>query len=368
MKKILFLACCLLFSLVSQAQTEFRKLSLAEALTAAKTENKLVFIDIYTQWCGPCKLMLKDVFPQKEVGDYMNEHFIPIQIDAEKGEGIDIARRFQITGYPTYVILTADDEEVGRAMGSMLPGEFVDRMKLISNPDLTFDKVKARYEQGDRSLSVVKTYAALTHEWLQNGGVSSMEEYEAKVAEVNKMVQDYFAALPDNEKMSADNRFVFLQYTPGITAPAAQYLFSHRKDYGNEAEADSLLALYGKRQVYSYLQVKEEADAAGIKALKKWLGSVKGLDTTSYELALKAIDAAKQGQKQYIAASNACYDKADDELRTRLISAISYRYAKGNEAEKAEAINAIRQLMPRMSKNQIYTTLSALTRLEDKSL
>ncbi len=66
-------------ALVAPAQTEFRHVSFEEALAAAKKENKLVFVDFFTTWCGPCKMMSNKVFPQKEVGDFMNAKFIPPQ-------------------------------------------------------------------------------------------------------------------------------------------------------------------------------------------------------------------------------------------------------------------------------------------------
>lgn len=73
MKKQILTALAALLALPGLAQTNFRSITFDEALAAAKAENKMVFIDFYTDWCGPCKAMARDVFPQKAVGDYMNE-------------------------------------------------------------------------------------------------------------------------------------------------------------------------------------------------------------------------------------------------------------------------------------------------------
>ena len=95
------------------AQTNFRSISYAEALEAAKVENKLVFIDFYTEWCGPCKVMARDVFPQKKLGDFMNTHFVCIKLDAEK-EGKDAAEQYNIESYPTFVVIDAKGKELYR--------------------------------------------------------------------------------------------------------------------------------------------------------------------------------------------------------------------------------------------------------------
>ncbi|WP_455261180.1 thioredoxin family protein, partial [Prevotella jejuni] len=65
---------------------KFFKGTFNEALVKAKQENKILFVDFYAVWCVPCKKMAKTVFTQEEVGKYFNEHFISLQLDAEKGE------------------------------------------------------------------------------------------------------------------------------------------------------------------------------------------------------------------------------------------------------------------------------------------
>lgn len=68
------------------AQTNFRSIDFNEAVKQSQAENKLVFIDFYTDWCGPCRKMSKEVFPQKQVGDYFNSQFVCIKLNAEKKE------------------------------------------------------------------------------------------------------------------------------------------------------------------------------------------------------------------------------------------------------------------------------------------
>lgn len=86
-KSIIFMCVCQCVALAGFAQgVEFRDISFAGALKAAKAENKTVFMDCYTSWCGPCKMMTNDIFPQEKVGKYMNENFVCVKYDMEKGK------------------------------------------------------------------------------------------------------------------------------------------------------------------------------------------------------------------------------------------------------------------------------------------
>ena len=90
MRKILILCLivCSLSRLEAQEQgVQFQELTFQEALNKAKAENKLVFVDCYTSWCGPCKYMLNNVFVLPEVGEFFNEHFVNVKYDMEQGEG-----------------------------------------------------------------------------------------------------------------------------------------------------------------------------------------------------------------------------------------------------------------------------------------
>ena len=76
-----------------------------EALSEAKKENKMLFVDCYTSWCGPCKMMATKVFTQDKVGEYFNARFVSIKIDMEKGEGPAMKDKFGVKAFPTFLFL-----------------------------------------------------------------------------------------------------------------------------------------------------------------------------------------------------------------------------------------------------------------------
>ena len=84
----------------------------AEAVAKAKAENKLIFIDFYTQWCGPCLNMAQTVFSLPTVGYYYNQTFINLKIDAEEGEGVTLAKKYGVRSYPTYAFIDPATEEI----------------------------------------------------------------------------------------------------------------------------------------------------------------------------------------------------------------------------------------------------------------
>ena len=93
MKKLFLLSMfCLLLVCCCNAQDgiKFENITYKEALAKAKKTNKLVFIDCYTKTCGPCKYMAKNIFPQKECGDFFNPRFVSIMKDVEEGDGVEI--------------------------------------------------------------------------------------------------------------------------------------------------------------------------------------------------------------------------------------------------------------------------------------
>jgi thioredoxin 1 len=92
-----------------QGGIDFKKLTLKKAMEQADEEGKLIFIDAYTSWCGPCKQLEKTTFKSEKVGEAFNEQFINIKIDIEKdADGPEIERKYKVKAYPTLLVIDSE--------------------------------------------------------------------------------------------------------------------------------------------------------------------------------------------------------------------------------------------------------------------
>lgn len=123
----------------------------ADALAKAKTEGKLVFMDAYTTWCGPCKMMSNQVFPDKSVGEFFNAKFVSVKMDMEKGEGTSLAQQYGVSVYPTLLFLDAEGKVLHRSAGFQSAPEFIALGQTALDPNRRLAGVEAKYAAGDRS-------------------------------------------------------------------------------------------------------------------------------------------------------------------------------------------------------------------------
>lgn len=218
---------CMLLQLPALAQegTRFRELTFDEALAAAKEEGKLVFVDCYTSWCGPCRNMAEKVFPQKEAGDYFNPRFVCVKYDMEKGEGLELAKRFNVHAYPTFVIVRADGTVQHKLVGGSDLKEFIARVEkgLDEKTNLLF--LNEAYERGGMDKAQLMGYYSVLSE-------AGEDEKAARV------YAELWGRLTDEEKTSAEYWRLFENETCVIGTPAFDFLLAHlgemRESVGRE--------------------------------------------------------------------------------------------------------------------------------------
>lgn len=151
MKK--FVSGLFLFSALAvfaQEAIQFQELPFKELVAKAKKDNKIVFIDAYASWCGPCKMMERNVFTKKSVGDYYNSNFVNARFDMEKGEGREIAAKYGVRSYPTYLFLNGDGELVSQNFGYMEESMFLTIAQDINSPNNKKGSLKERFAKGEK--------------------------------------------------------------------------------------------------------------------------------------------------------------------------------------------------------------------------
>lgn len=149
--------------LFSQQSINFEQGDFKTVLAKAKKENKLVFMDAFAVWCGPCKLMEKNIFTQPSVSSFYNKNFINARFDMEKGEGREIALKYGIRSYPSFLFLNGDGEVVLQNYGYMDEANFLAFAKEATNPVLAGGSAKQRFEEGETDpaflLNMMRLYA-----------------------------------------------------------------------------------------------------------------------------------------------------------------------------------------------------------------
>lgn len=130
----------------------------AEALTKAKSEEKLIFVDAFASWCGPCKRMAKETFPDAKVGAFFNANFINLKIDMEKPENAEFAGKYPVNSYPTLFFIDSDGKVVMREIGAKTADQLIETgKKALGKNDKSVDYEK-KYNEGNRDPKMLYDY------------------------------------------------------------------------------------------------------------------------------------------------------------------------------------------------------------------
>ena len=178
-----------------------------ETLAKAKSENKLVFVDFYTQWCGPCLNMAQTVFVLPEVGAFYNANFVSAKIDTENGEGIELAKKYGVRSFPTYVFIDpATGEAVHRSSSRQTEEQFIATGKAALTPTQRSFYLIEEYNKGNREPQLLIDYIRYNHSIYQRKAVE--EAFDALIAGGAKLTDQNIWDLFVEVISGMDNKYV----------------------------------------------------------------------------------------------------------------------------------------------------------------
>ena len=131
-----------------------------EAIVKAKEEDKIIFVDAFTTWCGPCKQMSANTFPNPEVGQFFNQNFISMKIDMEKEMGLQFKKKFPVSAYPTLFFIDYDQEVVLKSVGAKNPTDLITLAQSVAAKYDKSSKYETAYNGGDHSFELVFDYVS----------------------------------------------------------------------------------------------------------------------------------------------------------------------------------------------------------------
>ena len=228
----------------------FEEGSYQEALNKAKKENKLLFVDCYTSWCGPCKMLANEVFTNNEVADYFNANFVSLKVDCEKGEGPALREQFGVSSYPTLLFINGDGKIVNKILGASKQPHFLTKVKEGLNSENSLSAKEKKYEAGHRDrafvLDLIKSYkgqrearkaAQVSLELL-----SGLNEKELLTKEMWEVIRDY--------------------YVSGYGSEWWNFILDHSDEYADFENYRSLVDRYQPRQketLYCFIELGKSA-------------------------------------------------------------------------------------------------------------
>lgn len=250
MKKTLFLIMVLPLYCLSQQGMKFEHgLSWKDIQAKAKSENKYIFMDAFTTWCGPCRYMAANIFPMEKVGNYFNNKFInvKVQLDTTKddndevkswyADGHNIMMKCNVRAFPTYLFFSPEGNLVHRAVGSSDADRFIAKAADAINPDKQYYVLLDQYKTGKKDPAFLRKVA-----------YSSLEADDMENA--SSLSKEYLATQKDlftKENLEFLNRFTNSSKDPGFAVIVK-----------NAAKFDELHGSWAARRKISEIIKQEE--------------------------------------------------------------------------------------------------------------
>ena len=367
MKKIIAFLITFAFITATYAQTQFRDITLDEALSAASKEGKMVFVDFYADWCAPCKAMDKFEFTKEAVGNFMNSHFVNIHVNGERGEGPKLVEKFEITGYPTMFVLRSDGSIVMTVNGYQDGKELV---RLIANkldPDKSLKRLKERYAQGECDEEFI---SLLCETLTKSENVRSLDEIRINRQEAHHIAQSWWSSLPDSLKLKQTNQWVIFQYSPYPEDATVQYLKANMDKFDpmmipgfkhvvNQAYLNAITL---------YLDGEKPFDKSAYEQYKKEFAEMQLFQKVSNsDAAFGFIDKYGQGDiDAYIDYCGANFDKLNRDQLHKLLMRYDNLLAGATPEQKQHAITMLRHALPELDTQSMYYVTTVVKHLMAK--
>ncbi len=219
MKKLMLILMVVAVSLTANStEIEFLNSNWEKVIKKAKIEKKIIFVDAYASWCGPCKWMEENVFSNKEIASFFNENFINARFDMESDLGIEFEKNFEITAYPTLLFISHEGELIKKRVGALDAEEFLKLANGILNPEETeFFKLSAEYKNGNRSKEFLVKYA-----------LAYLDEGEEITDEI---FAEYFKDLSNDSLMTENSFIMFYLDKDDITSFNSKYFAENYDEF-----------------------------------------------------------------------------------------------------------------------------------------
>ena len=215
----------------------------SEVLATAKEQGKYIFVDAYTVWCGPCKWMTANIFPDEEVGNFYNANFVNYKLDMEKGEGVDFAKKYEVRSYPSYLFFNSEGELIHRSAGSKPVGAFIADGENALDPDRALYSLKAKYDNGDRSEELLYEYTyALSNAYLKN---------------TQEVAKEYLETQSDDDLLSENNWKFIEKLVYDINSHAFKYLEANSEKFAEKYGATDVYKKIGLAKLQYYMAEKD---------------------------------------------------------------------------------------------------------------
>ncbi len=158
MKHLLFLF-FFPISMLAQNGIHFSEGTWAQLLEKAATEKKIIFLDAQTAWCGPCKRMARDAFPDSLLGNFYNTHFVNVTIDMEKGEGPSLAQKYGVMAYPTLLFIDKTGKVLHSGVGYHNASELLALATEAADPNKRFAAWEEAFRNGNKEAPFLYMFA-----------------------------------------------------------------------------------------------------------------------------------------------------------------------------------------------------------------